>query len=149
MKCPYNDCRLGGEVAKEDAIYHKRRYYHKECYEKKIKKQESRNLLNDNFNFTGRNVTNAIKQLVDDKQHDVRKVLFAIKYIINNDKELNSPYGISYYMDDYRVNKQFKKHLESIKLNEIKEDITEIEVEKETKINKNNKRRKPKWMKIL
>lgn len=147
MKCPYKYCNHGGVVKKENAIYYKSRYYHKDCYNKKINKTECRDLLKNNYKFNNMNINNSIKQLVDDKGRDSEFVLIAIKYIINNKKPLNSPYGISYYLEFDEVIDAYKSHQKRKVKEEIKSSNDEIEVVDDVKINKVTK--EDNWWKII
>lgn len=109
MKCAYKYCKLGGEVKKEDAIKDGR-YYHKECHHKQMVKRECKQLLQDEYSFSVRTIYTAIKQLVDDKDWEVDRVKFTIKDIIKNNREINSPYGITYYMENFKIDEAYKKH---------------------------------------
>lgn len=132
MKCGYNYCKLGGDVKKEDSIKDGR-YYHKECHEKKTVKKECRELLLENFKFMSRNINNAIKQLVDDKDINVNKLKFTIEYIIKNKSELNSPYGLGYYLENYQINDEFKKHQRLEDFKEVKKQEVDVKTVDETR----------------
>jgi hypothetical protein len=128
MKCGYKHCKLGGEVKKENSIKDGR-YYHKECHNKKITKGECRDILDENYSFTKRNINIAIKQLVDDRDINPDKLKFTIKYIIKNKKDcdLNSPYGVTYYLENFKINKAFKKMQTSKRLQIIKNTHVDVD----------------------
>lgn len=128
MKCAYKYCELGGEVKKKNAIKDGR-YYHKECYHIKTMKKECRELLRDNFSFSVKTINMAIKQLVDDKGVDVDKLHFVIKDIIKNNRDLNSPYGITYYMENFKIDKAYKKYKGVQKYKASKEEQSGNDVE--------------------
>jgi methyl coenzyme M reductase subunit C-like uncharacterized protein (methanogenesis marker protein 7) len=132
VKCAYNYCKLGGEVKKEDAIKDGR-YYHKDCYNKKIVKSECRELLLENYKFMNKNVSTAIKQLVDEKDINPERLKFTIEYVIKNNSELNSPYGIGYWLENYDIKKEFDKYVHLKKFNEVKNKDVKIEVVDESK----------------
>jgi len=143
MKCGYKYCKLGGEVKKEDAIKDGR-YYHKECHNKKTIKSECRDILKENYKFMARNINNIIKQLVDDKNIDAEKVRFTIQNIVDNNRELNSPYGISYYLENYEINNEFKKYIKAKKFKEVKDMDVDVPVADEYKF-KHKKGGKKSW----
>jgi len=145
MKCGYNHCKLGGNVEKDVAIKYNRRYYHKECYNKKIKKHEIYNLLRDN-GFVAKSINMALKQIVDDDNTDVDLLLFTTKYVIDNRKELNNPFGLKYYIQNYEIIEKYKRISRLEKLKELNSKEKEMEFEDETEFN--HTERLPKYLKI-
>lgn len=110
MKCGYNNCKLGGNVEKEDAIKVGGRYFHKECENKKTIKSECSNKLNS-IGMIPKLVGIFLKKVVDDDCMDLDYLQFTIDYIILHKLKLTNPYGVKYYMGDYKIKAEYDKYL--------------------------------------
>lgn len=135
MKCRYGDnCKFGGEVEKKDAHKDGSAYYHKECWDEKICKQEIEAFYMGNMRPTTLQILRkAVKQLLS-KDIEARYILHIIKYIHSNNKPLNNPFGIASYClegrnidawNKMKINKKFKemdKEIEKIE----KEDVVKF-----------------------
>lgn len=99
MKCRYNKCKLGGEVARENAVVDGRMYYHEECYKKKIAKERIRELLKE---FPVKDVNIALSKAIDANNYPVEFV----EYVATNKRsKLKSAYNLLYQLkieDNYK-----------------------------------------------
>ena len=130
MKCAYVNCKLGKEVDKEDAVYIGRKYYHKDCYKKKDKKESCKKILID-MNFIDKNINIALKRLIDDENFDAEYVEFAINYIKNNKLKLTNPFGLKYYLQNFNIQTDYET---AIRIKTIKEmKSVEFKIEDESK----------------
>lgn len=146
MKCGYPYCKLNGNVDKEEATKIGSRYFHKECAEKKEAKNRISKLL-IGFGFMQKNVNTVLKNLVDTKNVDVKFLEFTINYIIKNKLELNNPYGVGYYLENYKIIKEYKGNLKIEKIQQNRESELQIEYIEDTTFEYNKKT--PKYLKIL
>lgn len=126
MKCRYNRCKLGGEVAREDAVVDGRMYYHKECYEKKVAKERIRGVLNK---FPVRDVNISLSKAIDDNNYPVGFV----EYIANNKLlKFQNAYGLLYQLkieDNYKEYAQLER---GKLLSEINEAVRGMDIELDT-----------------
>jgi len=145
MKCGYNHCKLGGNVEKDVAIKFKKRYYHEECYNKKIKKNQIYELLKDK-GFVVKTINMALKQIVDDDGTDVDFLLFTTKYVFDNREKLSNPFGLKYYLQNYKIRDKYEymKKIKALKeLNNRKVEPDEVE-----EVEFNHTEKIPKYLKI-
>lgn len=146
MKCGYPYCKLNGNVDKKEATKIGSRYFHKECAEKKeVKSRLSKTLIE--FGFMQKNVNIALKSLIDTKGVDVKFLEFTVNYIVKNKLDLNSPYGIGYYLENYKIIKGYKDNLRLEKIQQNRESELQIERIEDTTFEYNKKT--PKYLKIL
>jgi len=110
MKCGYNNCKLGGQVEKEDSVKIGGRYYHKECENKKVIKSECSDKL-ISIGMIPKLVGIFLKKIVDDEGVDLDYLQFTIDYIILHKLKLTNPYGVKYYMGDYKIKAEYDKYL--------------------------------------
>lgn len=108
MKCGYKYCKLGGEVAKEDAVKVGGRYWHKECSHERDIKTKIREYYQEHFNSREPVVAinKAISKYVHEQNYDVDYVFYCLKHKVKN---LNSLYGLSYTLSYKQNEKDFKK----------------------------------------
>ena len=146
MNCFYSNCKLGGSVEKDVAIKYNSKYYHKSCYDKKINKEKSFQLLKEK-GFVAKSINMALASFIDKNGTDSDFVYFTIKYVIENNKALNNPFGISYWLQNFDIIKEYTKYknykmIEERKNNQV--DIEDVEVPKFDR-----KIKPPKYLKIL
>ena len=148
LKCRYNFCKNGNEVEKENSIKVGNSYYCKECYEEKSTKKMIEDYYLSNMpSCTIQILRRVIKQLVNEKNISARYVLFVLKFIKNNNKPINNPFGLLNYCNDNRLylewlKKESNKEYKNIK-NDIENNIEKTEVKFTYKPNVNR------WLKIL
>jgi len=145
MKCGYNNCKFNGNVEKDIAIKFKKRYYHKECYNKKTKKRQIYEVLK-NQKFASKTINFALKQMVDDDNMDVDFLLFVTNYVIDNKEELNNPFGIKYYSQNYKIIDKYKKKKRMQILKELNDKKRDIEFAEDTDFE--HTKITPKYLKI-
>lgn len=110
MKCRYSYCKHGGEVDKSTAVKEGNSYYHKDCLNEKLLKTEIENYYIQNMpSVTLQLLRKAIKQIIHEKGISAELVLFALHYIKDNNKPLNSPFGLTYYCEDNKIQDLYKK----------------------------------------
>jgi len=136
MKCRYSNCKLGGEVKKDEAIYIDKKYYHEECYIKQINKADSRKIMSEDLKFMTKQVNMILKKLIDDKQIDSNYVLWMIKKIKRDDLTLNTPFGLEHYLSNGHNYNKFKKEQIELEYKLLKNKKVDIEVEQDTNISK-------------
>lgn len=146
MKCKYSYCKYGGEVKKEDAIKIGNSYFHKQCNHEKIIKQEIEEYYIKNMPTTALQLLRkVIKQIIHDNKYEADYLFFVLKYIKNNNKTLNNPFGLINYCNDGKLVDLYNKQIINKQYNNIKENI------KIEEINKTEFRYKPidkKWTDI-
>lgn len=146
MKCFYSQCKLGGNVEKDVAIKYNTKYYHKECYDKKIDKEKAMQLLKQK-GFVAKSISMALSSFIDKKNVDSEFVYFTTKYVIENNKTLNNPFGISYWLQNFDIIKEYEKYKNYKFIEERKKMEVEIDDVEIPKFNKKSK--PPKYLKIL
>lgn len=144
MKCRYKYCKHGGEVDKSIAVKEGNAYYHKECLHEKKTKQEIEDYWNNNMPYAVLQILRkVINTLINDKDISADFILFTLKYIKENNKPINNPFGLNSYCTNVDIINRFKKININKKYREIKEDENNnIEIYKkvEFKYNKPKKR---------
>lgn len=125
MKCRYGDnCKFGGEVSKEESVKEGNAYYHEECLkEKKLKKEIEQYWIDNMPPATLSVLRKVIKQLLNNKSAEY--VLFVLKYINNNKKPINNPFGLINYCNDLRLENEFKRIITNKNFQQIKKNIVE------------------------
>ena len=126
MKCRYNKCKLGGEVARESAVVDGRMYYHEECYEKKTAKEKIREAMNK---FPVRDVNISLSKAIDDNNYPVGFV----EYVANNKlSKFQNAYGLLYQLkieDNYKEYAQVER---GRLLSDINRAVRDMEIELNT-----------------
>jgi hypothetical protein len=134
VKCKYPYCKHNGEVSKEEAIKVGNSYFHKDCYhEKQIKQEVEEYYLNNMPSCTLQILRKVIKQLIHEKNNSADYVLFVLKYIKNNNKPINNPFGLINYCNDFKLKNQFDKELVKEKYKEIN-NLNEFNIDKENEV---------------
>jgi len=92
MKCRYNKCKLGGEVEKKDAVKVGSMYYHQECYDKKMAKEELRELMGK---FPQRDINISLAKAIDESPYQLGFVEYVVK---NKFTKFQNAYGLLYQL---------------------------------------------------
>lgn len=150
MKCGYKYCKNGGVVSKEEGIKDGKRYYCKDCFNKKNTKSEIEKYYIDNIDkrVMLTLLRNAIKQLVDDKEYEADLVLYMIKWVVSNKQKINNPNGLNYYISNEKMLDAYKSEILSKKGKEVLKEIEDNIIKNKDvqfKYNPSN----PKWMDIV
>jgi hypothetical protein len=145
MKCGYNKCLFDGEVDKETAIKVGNKYYHKECHKQMQNKQDTRVLYLEKVNPSEvvKNLNSVINNIIEVKKVDSGLLLFALKYAINNNFKINSPYGLHYIVNNYTIKNEYQKYLGR----QQKQDVSEVQTVEGSKF-KVNVEKSDLWSKI-
>lgn len=112
VECTYKHCRcedkvipLGEEIRIGKIIYHKK------CADEWNNIKEVKKLYYENISQTV--VQSVLGKVINDiiygKCIDAEFLLYALKYAINNHYKINSPYGLHYIIDDYKIKNQWSK----------------------------------------
>lgn len=104
--------------------------YHKECldewnYIKEIKKVYYEKISKAVVQSI---LGKVINDIIYGKNIDAEYLLYALNYAINHNYKLNSPYGLHYIIDDYKIKNQWKLD-QSKKILEHKKNIEIINTE--------------------
>jgi hypothetical protein len=123
MKCGYKNCKLGGEVEKDNAIKVSNKYYHKECHEIVENKKKIREFYLEKINPKEVMVllNKAINELIDTKNVDSNLLLYALNYSVDNNIKINSPFGMNYIVNNYKIKESYSKLQARNKLSQIKD----------------------------
>lgn len=113
MKCRYGNCKLGGEVDKEDAIKDGSMYYHKQCHKKQMAKSEIRNILQSR-KMVQRDINIALKRAIDDEEYDLDFIRFVVA---NRQKEISDPYKLLYQL---KIDKNYEEY---VRINSLKQQL--------------------------
>lgn len=146
IKCGYLNCKLGGEVEKENAIKVGTRYYHEECDNKKNVKKSCTDKLTS-LNMISKLTGIFLKKTIDDEQVDLEYLEFTIDYIMYRKLKLSSPYGVKYYMGDYKIRAEYDKYIAKKVSSEMKSDMV-WDAEQVTSF-KPQQKQIPSYLKIL
>jgi hypothetical protein len=130
MKCKFAQCKLGGEVAKEDAIKNNTGYYHNECLQEAMSRREIRELFIANINDTEpmAHLNRTICNILDIKGFESEYLLFALNHVIKNKINLRYVNGLHYIVNDAKILKAYEDNKSKIKAAEIKEAMKEIDI---------------------
>lgn len=110
MKCKYTYCKHGGIVEKEEALKIGVSYYHHDCYEEKLDKENIRKLIFELLpNEMIKQVNNVIKIWTQDKKIEIKYIIFTLEYIKINKCKLNYANGITYYLNNIEIMKEYDK----------------------------------------
>ena len=133
MKCKFTQCKLGGEVLKEDAIKNTTGYYHKECFQEVTNRREIRELFVSNINDTEpmSHLNRTICNILDVKGFESHYLLFAIKHVIKNKINLKYVNGLHYVINDAKILKAYDDNKNKIRAEEIKEVMKDMEIKNE------------------
>lgn len=152
MKCGYKYCKLGNQVDKEDGVKYKNRWHHVECLRERKNKEEIGLLYTKDVDeYVNKAMLNkSIKQVINDKKQDSEFVLYALKYAIKNDIELNNPFGLHWVVKDDKIVKSYKEDILKEKMYRTLDEIEKKSNRGEEtdfiyKISKKNKN----WNKVL
>ena len=137
VKCNYKQCKYGGRVVKSNSVKVGNLYYHKECRQEMEGKKQIRDLYYEKYGLEEgfAQVNLAINKYVE--EFGVDYIIFVLKQNLN----LNSIYGLSYFLKDDRFEQSFER--EKAKL--IKFNINEIEVEKPKEIKYKKPKKQQLW----
>ena len=118
VKCNYKQCKYGGRVVKSNSVKVGNLYYHKECRQEMEGKKQIRDLYYEKYGLEEgfAQVNLAINKYVE--EFGVDYIIFVLKQNLN----LNSIYGLSYFLKDDRFEQLYKN--ESTEF-----DIDNVEIE--------------------
>lgn len=110
MKCGYSKCKFGGNVEKEDGIKVGNRWFHHDCNDKRELKQRCSELLSS-VGMISKLTNSFLSKMIDDESCDGDYLEFVINHVVSNNLKLSNPFGIKYYMADYKIEKLYAEKL--------------------------------------
>lgn len=109
VKCYLSSCQFGGKVDKAESVYFKNRNYHKECFEQYKILLNIRDLcFQIDPTIIIKTLNGYLYNLINEKNIDPDYILFTLEYIIQNNIDVNMPYGLIYRLNDYKVKNAYK-----------------------------------------
>lgn len=126
MKCRYNKCKLGGEVEKKDAVKNGSMYYHKECYDKKLAKEELRELMGK---FPQRDINISLAKAIDESPYQLGYIEYVVK---NKFTKFQNAYGLLYQLKVDTNYEEYKKQEGSKVAFEINQAIKNMDIDGDT-----------------
>jgi hypothetical protein len=149
-KCGYNQCKLGGEVAKDIAVKHGAKYYHDDCLKEAQNKNEIRKLFFEHINPTevATVLNRTINTIIDTKNVSSDFLLYALKYVIKNKLILNHAGGLYYVINNDKIKDSYNKESIKAKVEEIKKEAINTNNTNETQY-KYNQETQNSWGNIL
>lgn len=111
-KCRYANCKLGSNVEEKLAVKDGTLYYHPECLHKKKVKAECKSLLLS-IGMIDKLCGIFLKKSIDDEGVDVDYLHYTIEHVVINKLKLNNPYGIKYYMGNWKIEKEYQDSLKA------------------------------------
>jgi len=131
-------CKLGGNVAKEDAVKINGCYYHKECNTERVIKQEIEAYYIENMPVCAISLLRkVINQLIYTNQYSAEYVLFIVKKIHINNLKINNPFGLGSYCNEGRNITEWKNIKINIEFKGIKDQIIQGNSENKVKFTYN------------
>lgn len=112
FKCAFKHCRHSScEVPQGEAVKIGNRYYHKDCADIRNNIESIKKLYCEKVSNTVviQQLTNVVNNIVFQKNVDSAYLLFALRFSIANKININSPYGLHYIIDNYRIKNAWSK----------------------------------------
>lgn len=135
IKCRYNNCKLGGEVNKDEAVKDGNFYYHEDCYNKKQDKKTCNEIMVNKLNFMSKQVNMILKKVIDDMLVPSDYVLWMVSKIYKDKLTLNTPFGLEHYLKNGHNWKEFDKQKKELQYKLLKKQNIKMETEDEAEIN--------------
>ena len=135
MKCKYTQCKLGGEVEKNEAIKVGSSYYHKECNDERLFKQQIEKKYYEKFQTKEPiiRVRDAINKYIHKDIYKPEYILF----VLDEDIKLNSMFGLIYYLSNNKFLEKYNRQQAKL----IKFEINKVEKEESNDIKYKTKKR--------
>lgn len=112
VTCRYTACKeQNKELLQKDSYLIGNARYHKKCYEKKIAKEQIKDLYYTkiNKNVVMKVLVSVINNIIDIKEVDPDFFIYALKYCIKYKVQINSPMFLHYIVADKNVLQSYKK----------------------------------------
>ena len=113
FKCAFKHCRHSScDVSQGEAVKIGRRYYHRDCADTRNDIEIIKNLYCEKISNTVviPLLLSVIDNIVFQKEIDSAYLLFALRFAITNKIVINSPYGLHYIIDNYKIKNAWSKH---------------------------------------
>ena len=138
VKCNYKQCKYGGRVRKVNAVKVGSLYYHKECRQEIEGKKKIRDLYYEKYGLEEgfAQVNLAINKYVE--EFGVDYIIFVLKQNLN----LNSIYGLSYFLKDDRFEQLYKNKNTEF-------DIDDVEIESPSAVKYKRQENRQLWGDIV
>lgn len=111
MVCRYKYCKEKEELTSQTCETISSFNYHKKCAKKVTGKKAIRTLYYDKVSNTVvmAQLNKVIQNLIDDKEVSPEYLYFALRYAINHEIPIKSPYSLPYIIDNYEIKSAYKK----------------------------------------
>lgn len=125
MNCTYKHCRYDNkEIKDDDVVRIGKRNYHSLCAKESNDITQIKKLYYENISKTV--VQSILGKVINDiiysKNVDSSFLLFALKYSIQNNFKINSPYGLHYIIDNNKIKSEWTK------IKSITTDVAKVEI---------------------
>ena len=109
--CTYKHCRCESrDIPLTEAIKICKAVYHEVCLNEWNHIKEIKKVYYENISKTV--VQSVLGRVINDiiygKNIDAEYLLFALNYALSHNYKINSPYGLHYIIDDYKIKNQWK-----------------------------------------
>lgn len=142
MKCRYAQCKLGGEVEKNEAIKIGSAYYHKECNHER----ESKKLIETTYltKFQNKDIIQQVRNAINKYIHRDNYTPEYILFVLNEDIKLNNLFGLIYYLNNNKFLDKYAKQQAKL----VKFDVNMVEKE-ESKVIEYRQKKQSGWGDII
>lgn len=118
---PQKTCRCGWKYCKHEptdisvgsAVRIGTRWYHEDCAHKRTGMIALRDYYYENVDkaVVMKQLVNAIKTLIVDKDVDPDFALFALKFALKNDIKVKSPYSMYYLVSNFKIKEAWSRYI--------------------------------------
>ena len=148
-QCSFKNCQHESKQIDLDSEEHicdkksyAKKYYHKDCYTNKCNIEKAIDLwykhIDKDVSFPS--LMRILKELVFKKKNDSGYIVFALKYCIDNDYNLNYPPGLRYFIERQEIKDAYaQKKLKQLKAKGYRYEISEDDSPKFAPVDKRPK----------
>lgn len=112
-KCYYKHCDKFGKVSEKDTSITKvgNRRFHGKCYQDHQDLKKARELYIEYIqpDVVHSQLNKVINEIIEKRKLSADYILFVIEYIIENNLEINYPYGLYYKVSDYKIKRAYNE----------------------------------------
>ena len=109
------------------------RYFHPDCLKKRDDMETVKKLYFENISDTvvPAQLVKTSQNIVIGKNVDSEYLVFAMRYVIANKIQLNSPYGLHYIIDNYKIKQAWKDRKAKEEQKKVQEEIQKLDKKEE------------------
>lgn len=111
-KCSFKHCSHAScEISQDEAVRIGNRYFHRDCAKTRNNIEEIKRLYYEKISNTVvmSQLLSSVNNIIFRKNVDSEYLLYALRYAIEHNIKLNSPYGLHYLIDDYKIRQAWTK----------------------------------------